>query len=262
MQVLIRSSAAAAALLAARLLADTVKSKPQAVLGLATGRTMEPVYAQLIAIAAQEKISFSEVTCFNLDEYVGVPSAHPLSYRSYMQQRLFEPLGISRSRTFLPDGMAADLAAEAAAYEEKILAAGGIDLQILGLGETGHIGFNEPLSSLRSRTRVKVLAPETFEQCKAGFTPEEAPRRAITMGVETILASKRCLLLAFGERKAAMLSRCVEGPLCAAVTASALQLHRNCIVIADEPAAQKLQSRSYCEWLYTNDPSWDAYRSL
>jgi glucosamine-6-phosphate deaminase len=247
----------------ARLIADTVKRKPDAVLGLATGRTPEQVYQRLCEMHRSESLDFSHVTTFNLDEYIGIPAAHPQSYRSTMQKALFDHINNKRERTFLPDGMASDLEAGCSAYEQAIERAGGIDLQLLGIGLNGHLAFNEPLSSLTSRTRTKSLTPETRQQNSSFFGgAEKVPSRAITMGVGTILESRWCVLLATGDSKAEILQRAIEGPVQSVITASALQMHRRCTVIVDEPAASKLQHREYYRWVFGNEPEWAPYRAI
>lgn len=237
--------------------------KPHAVLGLATGRTPEQVYQRLCDMHRSESLDFSQVTTFNLDEYIGIPASHPQSYRSTMQRALFDHVNIKQERTFLPDGMASDLDAACVAYEQAIANIGGIDLQLLGIGLNGHLAFNEPLSSLTSRTRTKSLTPETREQNSAFFGgADKVPSRAITMGVGTILESRWCILLATGDSKAHILQRAVEGPVQSLITASALQMHRRCTVIVDEPAATLLQHRDYYRWVFENEPEWEPYRPI
>jgi glucosamine-6-phosphate deaminase len=160
--------------------------------------------------------------------------------------------------------MAADLHAEAAHYEHLIREAGGIDLQLLGIGEAGHIGFNEPLSALMSRTREKALTPVTRQQNAAMFggDPNKVPKRALTMGVGTILDSRELLLLATGGAKASILAKAVEGPITAMISASAMQLHPNCKVIVDEEAARELKGREYYDWIFHNEPEWGEFRDL
>jgi len=261
MEVIIRPDAEAACRLAAQLLARQVRERPDSVLGLATGRTMEMLYRQLAVIHRDQNLDFSLVRTFNLDEYIGLPANHPGSYRSYMHRQLFSRINIDPRNTFLPDGTAKDLKAECAAYEARIRRAGGIDLQLLGIGASGHIGFNEPLSALSSRTRDKSLTPVTIAQNSPLFDrPEEMPRRAITMGIGTILEARRIVLVATGESKADILAKAVEGPITAMISASALQLHPACIVIADEPAAARLQGREYYQWIFANEPEWAPYR--
>ncbi|MEX0791522.1 MAG: glucosamine-6-phosphate deaminase, partial [Pirellulaceae bacterium] len=185
-------------------------------------------------------------TTFNLDEYVGLPPTHPQSYRYFMHENLFRHLNLDLRNTHVPDGRALDYETYGEQYERMIADAGGIDIQILGIGRDGHIAFNEPGSSLGSRTRLKTLAGETVRDNARFFGSEEqVPRLAITMGVGTILESRRCLLLAFGESKAEAIAATVEGPVTAQVTASALQLHRDVVVIVDEEAASQFRRREY-----------------
>lgn len=262
MEVIIRPTAEVAAKLMAALVADAIRANPHLVLGLATGRTMERVYALLVAQHAQNGLSFARITTFNLDEYIGLPPDDPHSYRFYMHEHLFDHVDISPKRTHLPLGTAIDLDAECASYERAISHAGGIDLQLLGIGHSGHIGFNEPLSAMRSRTRTKALSPTTLVQNAPDFgDPSQVPRRAITMGVGTILDSRRCLLLATGESKAGIIAKAVEGPVTAMISASALQLHPRCTVIVDDAAAAELSQREYYEWIYANEPEWESYRA-
>jgi glucosamine-6-phosphate deaminase len=261
MEVIIQPNKDAAALLAARIIADELRKNPYLVLGLATGRTMELLYESLVKEYVHNKLDFSLCRTFNLDEYVGIPADNPNSYFSYMNKHLFKKVNIDIRNTHLPNGMAADLDAECRNYEQLIVRHGGIDLQLLGLGRAGHIGFNEPLSALRSHTRVKALTPETLEQNAPLFADHtKIPRRAITMGVGTILNSKRSLMLVTGREKAEVLAKAVEGPITAMITASALQLHPRCTVVCDEDAASLLQGKDYYYWIFQNEPEWERYR--
>lgn len=261
MEVIIRPDASAAADLVARLLARELLVNPRLVLGLATGRTMESVYNRLVRMHREDGLDFSQCRTFNLDEYVGLAPDDPHSYRHYMNEHLFRRVEIDLANTHLPDGVAADLDAECAHYEQLIRGAGGVDLQLLGIGVAGHIGFNEPLSALHSRTRVKALAPATREQNSAIFgSVDHVPRRAITMGVGTILESRRCVLLATGAGKADILAKAVEGPITAMISATALQLHARCTVVVDEAAASKLQGADYYRWIFQNEPEWEGFR--
>jgi glucosamine-6-phosphate deaminase len=263
MEVIICPSAERANHLTAQLIADTVKAKPNAVLGMATGRTPEGVYARLAQLHKEAGLDFSGVTTFNLDEYIGIPVTHPQSFRACMERDLFSKVNIKKENTHLPDGMAADLDAECERYERAIAAAGGIDLQLLGIGLNGHLAFNEPLSSLASRTRTKALTPETRRQNSPAFgSLDEVPTRAMTMGVGTVLESRWAILLATGSSKAEIILKAVEGPMSAVVTASALQMHRRCTVIVDEPAAEWLQMKEYYRWVFANEPEWAPYRKL
>jgi glucosamine-6-phosphate deaminase len=261
MELIIQRDKEAAALLVARIVAHEIRAHPRTVLGLATGSTMEAVYQQLVRMHREERLDFSAVRTFNLDEYVGLAPEDPNSYRYFMNQHLFQQVNINLAHTHLPDGRAADLAAECRHYEKLIEQAGGIDLQLLGIGKSGHIGFNEPLSALKSRTREKALTPTTIKQNAPFFGGEDQiPRRALTMGVGTILDARRCILLATGEAKAEIIAQAVEGPITSMVTASALQLHPHATVIVDEAAAAKLKEREYYQWIFNNEPEWEEYR--
>lgn len=251
MKVLILDTAAQAEARAAHLLADHIRRNPQAVLGLATGGTMLPIYAELRRMHMEEGLSFAGTQSFNLDEYVGLAPDHPASYHHYMREVLFDHIDIDLSRTHLPRGDAADPAAEAHAYEARITAAGGIDVQLLGLGRNGHIGFNEPTSSLGSRTRIKTLTDSTHEANRPYFAEgEEMPRYALTMGIATILAARACILVATGAAKAQAAALMIEGPLAAACPASALQLHPQATVILDRAAAADLKLTSYYDLVH------------
>lgn len=262
MEVIIQPDAEAATALVARLIACDLRSNPHMVLGLATGGTMERVYRLLVRMHQEDGLDFSLCRTFNLDEYVGLAPTDPNSYRHYMEHHLFQHVNIDKRNTHLPNGLADDLDRECRAYEEAIARTGGIDLQLLGIGKTGHIGFNEPLSSLRSRTRVKALTPVTLEQNAQYFGGiEHMPRRAITMGVGTILDCRRCILLATGSSKAGILAKAVEGPITSMVSATAMQLHPRCTVVADEAAASQLQEAEYYRWVFGNEPEWEPYRA-
>ncbi len=222
---------------------------------------MELVYRHLVRLHEDEHLDFSLCSTFNLDEYVGLFPSDPNSYRHYMEHHLFRHVNLDPRNTHLPNGMAGDLEAECRQYEGLIQRFGGVDLQLLGIGKAGHIGFNEPLSALRSRTRVKALTPTTMKQNAIFFGGEERmPRRAITMGVGTIIEARRCLLLAIGESKAEVIAQAVEGPITSMVTASALQLHPRCTVVVDEEAAGKLREKDYYRWIFENEPEWEGYR--
>jgi glucosamine-6-phosphate deaminase len=262
MQIVIRPDEAAVHRLAASMIAARLRTKPDLVLGCATGRTMEGIYDRLVTLHQEEGLDFSAVRTFNLDEYVGLEATDPNSYHTYMRERLCERVNIDPANTHLPNGVAEDLAAEAARYEEAIRGAGGIDLQLLGLGRTGHIGFNEPLSALMSRTRDKTLTPETREQNADMFggDPADVPPRALTMGVGTILEAREVLLIATGARKAQILAKATEGPITAMISATALQLHPNCKAIVDEAAAEQLAGAEYYRWIFEHEPEWAPYR--
>ncbi len=262
MQVIIRPTAEEASWLVARLIANAVRDNPTITLGLATGTTMERLYAILSEIRAQEGLDFSRCHTFNLDEYVGLKAEDPHSYHHYMKKHLFNHVNIDSKNTHLPNGMATDLAAECRQYEDLIRQCEGIDLQLLGIGKDGHIGFNEPLSALSSRTRDKSLAPSTVADNARFFAnPADMPRRALTMGVGTILEARKLIMLATGESKAAVLEKAVEGPITSMVTASAIQLHANCTVVVDEAAAGRLQAKDYYRWIFENEPEWEKFRT-
>ena len=261
MEVIIQSSKDAAALLVARIVAHDLRANPHLVLGLATGKTMECVYRHLVRMHRDEKLDFSLCSTFNLDEYVGLFPSDPNSYRHYMDHHLFRHVNVDLRNTHLPNGLANDLDAECRQYEALIQRFGGIDLQLLGIGKAGHIGFNEPLSALRSRTRVKALTPTTLKQNASQFGGEDhVPRRAITMGVGTILECRRCLLLATGDTKAEVVAKAVEGPITSMISATTLQLHARCTVVVDEEAGSQLREKDYYRWIYENEPEWEQYR--
>jgi glucosamine-6-phosphate deaminase len=224
---------------------------------------MESVYARLVQMHRESGLDFSNCRTFNLDEYVGLPGSHRNSYRHYMNHNLFQNVNVDLRNTHLPNGAAADIEAECEHYEELIAQCGGIDLQLLGIGLAGHLGFNEPVSSLRSRTRIKVLSPVTCAQNAPLFEPpEEMPRRAITMGVGTILEARRCLLLATGEDKAEIVALAIEGPVTSMISASALQFHPHCTVVLDEAASSRLREADYYRWIFENEPQWRPYREI
>jgi len=231
---------------AAAVVAKFVRRRPSCVLGLATGSTPLGAYRELIRLHREAELDFSQTVTFNLDEYVGLAPTHPQSYHHFMQSNLFDHINIAPENTHVPDGLASDFEEYCERYEKMIVDAGGIDLQLLGIGSDGHIAFNEPGSSLGSRTRLKTLAPETIRDNARFFdSEEEVPRLAVTMGVGTILDSRRCVLMAYGDSKAEAVAAAVEGPVTAQITASALQLHRDVTVIVDEAAAAKLKRREY-----------------
>ena len=246
MRVIIEPDLEAVGRRAAGFVASLVRRRPQSVLGLATGSTVLGLYAELVRQHRDEGLDFSGVTTFNLDEYVGLGPTHPQSYRYFMQANLFDHLHLNPGQTHVPDGLALDFEAYCAQYERMIKDAGGIDLQVLGIGGDGHIAFNEPGSSLGSRTRLKTLTEETLRDNARFFgSLEQVPVLAVTMGVGTILESRQCLLVASGAHEAQAIRDAVEGPVTAQITASALQLHRDVIVVVDMEAARLLARRDY-----------------
>jgi glucosamine-6-phosphate deaminase len=256
-EVIITPSPGEASGRAAAIAAALIRARPRAILGLATGGTPLGFYAELAAMHARGEVDFSQVTTFNLDEYVGLGPGHPRSYAHFMREHFFSRINIDPSRIHIPDGLARDIPAHCEAYESAIREAGGIDLQLLGLGSDGHIGFNEPGSSLGSRTRLKTLTERTIQDNARFFaSPAEVPRHVITMGVGTILDARRCMVLAFGEQKAAAVAAMAEGPVTADAPASALQFHPGCKLLIDEAAAARLKRADYYRWVYDNKPDW------
>lgn len=226
---------------AARLVADRLRRKPNLVLGLATGSTPLGLYDALIAKHRNEGLDFSKVTTFNLDEYIGLPPSHDQSYHYFMQQSFFQHVNIDPRYIHVPDGMARDIEAQCEWYEQRIRDAGGIDLQILGIGANGHLAFNEPGSSLGSRTRIKTLTERTVRDNARFFASmDQVPRYAITMGIGTIMEARELLLLASGESKADAVKAAVEGPITAMCPASICQMHRRAYIFIDEGARSKL----------------------
>jgi glucosamine-6-phosphate deaminase len=251
-EVIILKNADAVAKLGAQHITELVNKKNNAVLGLATGSTPIAMYQGLIELYQQGQVSFRDVTTFNLDEYIGIDTDNPQSYCSFMNKQLFDAIDINKVNTYLPScAIDENPHAIGVAYEEAIAQSGGIDLQILGIGSNGHIGFNEPTSSLASRTRVKTLTKSTVRDNNHLFADGEfQPHLAMTMGIATILASRRTLLLATGEQKAGALQQAIEGPVSAICPASALQLHEHATFIIDEAAASHLAYTDYYHWVY------------
>ena len=250
MEVIIKESYAEVSQAAAHEVARVIEEKPSAVLGLATGSTPLGLYTELIRRYEQRKLDFSSVTTFNLDEYVGLPATHPQSYHFFMRQNLFDHINVAPENIHLPAGMPSDCRAFCREYEQEIASSGGIDLQILGIGSDGHIAFNEPGSSLASRTRVKTLARPTIEDNSRFFDrPEQVPEFAITMGVGTILEARKIILLATGENKAGPIAQAIEGPITSMCSASALQMHEHVLMIVDRAAASQLEQVAYYEWV-------------
>ncbi|MGB9664535.1 MAG: glucosamine-6-phosphate deaminase [Ignavibacteria bacterium] len=230
---------------AAKIVAARLRRKPNLVLGLATGSTPVGLYKELIRLHKEEGLDFSKVVTFNLDEYIGLPPHHDQSYRYFMDINLFNHINIDKRYIHVPNGMADDIEAHCEWYEEQIKKFGGIDLQILGIGANGHIAFNEPGSSLGSRTRIKTLTEQTVKDNARFFKSiDEVPRYAITMGIGTIMEAKEIILLANGKNKADAIKSAVEGPITAMCPASIIQMHRKAYVIVDKEAASKL-SRDY-----------------
>ncbi|NYF15745.1 glucosamine-6-phosphate deaminase [Microbacterium sp. AK009] len=252
-EIVIVDSADAAGALVAGEIVRLIGENPRAVLGLATGSTPLPVYRALREQSAG--IDLSGVRGFALDEYVGIAPDHPESYASVIHREVVDPLGLDPALVHVPDGDPARIAVSGEQYERAIDAAGGVDLQILGIGTDGHLGFNEPGSSFASRTRVKTLTAQT-RQDNARFFPslDDVPRHCITQGLGTILRARHLVLLAFGEGKAAAVAGAVEGPLTASLPASAIQLHPHATVVVDEEAASQLRMADYYRYAWENKP--------
>jgi glucosamine-6-phosphate deaminase len=257
MEVIIKPDPPAVSKEAAGIFRQQLAAKPHSVLGLGTGGTPLGLYRQLVAMHREGQIDFSHVTTFNLDEYVGLGPNHPQSYRFYMWEHFFRSVNVDLQRTHVPDGLALNVPEHCERYEDAIREAGGIDLQLLGIGVDAHIGFNEPGSALGSRTRIKTLTPQTIADNARFFGSEQAvPHHVITMGIGTILDARHCLVLATGKNKADAVAAMVEGSLTAMVPASALQFHRKCTLIVDEEAAAKLAKCDYYRWVYDHKPEW------
>ena len=260
MEIIVLPDAAEVGRVAALKIAQVVERRPDAVLGLATGSSPTDIYASLARRVAAGELDFSRASGFALDEYVGIPLEHPESYASVIRRDVVEPLGMDPARVRVPDGRAADVEAAAEEYDAAIAAAGGIDVQILGIGANGHIGFNEPTSSFASRTRIKTLAPQTRADNARFFDdPDQVPTHCLTQGLGTILDAHEVVLVAQGERKAAAVAGMVEGPLSAMCPGSALQLHRHATIVVDEAAASRLTLVDYYRHTYENKPAWQRF---
>ena len=256
MEVVPLTTAAEVGAVAADAIEALVRARPAAVLGLATGSSPLPTYQELIRRhRAGAGPSYDGVRCFTLDEYVGLPAGHPETYRETIFRELTDGLDIARERVASPD--AADPEHAGPRYEEAILAAGGVDLQVLGIGADGHLAFNEPGSSLASATRMKTLTDQTRRDNARFFgSVDDVPRHVLTQGLGTILRARHLLLVATGAGKAAAIAAAVEGPVSASCPASVLQLHPHATVLLDEPAAAVLTRRDYYREVYAGKPSW------
>jgi glucosamine-6-phosphate deaminase len=253
-EVVILDDESAAAGLAANAVLDLVRRKPATVLGLATGSTPLGIWLALAARGAD----LSNVRGFALDEYVGLPDGHPQSYRSVITREVVEPLGLDPDRVMVP-GHLGPIETAGDDYERAIRAAGGVDLQVLGIGTDGHIGFNEPGSSFESLTRVKTLTRQTREDNARFFdSVDEVPVNCITQGLGTIRRAKHLVLLAFGEAKAKAIAAAVEGPVTASAPGSAIQLHPHVTVLVDGGAASELANVEYYRYAWANKPEWES----
>ncbi|SHF59688.1 glucosamine-6-phosphate deaminase [Geodermatophilus nigrescens] len=257
MEVIVLPGPDDVARVAADVVADVVRRRPDAVLGVATGSSPVGVYAELARRVTAGDLDLSGVTAFALDEYVGLPDGHPESYAAVVARDVTGPLRLDPARVHVPDGRAADLEAAAEAYERAIADAGGIDVQLLGIGANGHVGFNEPTSSFGSRTRIKTLTARTrADNARFFASPEEVPLHCLTQGLGTILEARRLLLVAQGEAKADAVAAAVEGPLTSMCPGSALQLHPRATVVVDEAAAAGLTLLGHYREVYAAKPAW------
>ena len=253
MEVIIQPSHQLAAI-ASEIIRDALLKKPNLVLGLATGSTPIGLYKALVRMHKEDGLDFSKVTTFNLDEYVDIPREHPQSYHTFMAKHFFDHVNISVENQHIPQSSAENHETFCARYEETIERVGGIDIQVLGIGTDGHIGFNEVGSSLASRTRIVTLTESTLvaNAIHFGDNVYAVPEMAITMGIGTIMQAKQCLLLACGTSKSEAVARAIEGPITAMVPASVLQMHPNTVVLIDEAAASGLKEVVYYKRSYKN----------
>ena len=261
MEVVIVDTPRAAALVAADAVTSLLAERPEAVLGLATGSSPLPTYRELVARYEAGALSFAGVTAFLLDEYVGLADDHPQRYRRFIEREFTSLVDLPTGALHGPDGSSSSVAGAGPRYEALIHEAGGIDLQILGIGGDGHIGFNEPSSSLASRTRIKTLTGATRAANARFFggDVEAVPRHVLTQGIGTILDARHLVLIATGAAKAAPIARAVEGPVTAMLPASALQWHPHVTVIVDEPAAAALTYADYYRETLANKPGWQRH---
>lgn len=263
MQVVIVDTPEEVGRLAAAKISHLVRNRPDAVLGLATGSSPLAIYAELTRQVDEKGLDCGAVRAFALDEYVGLPAGHPESYRAVLDRDVVAPLRMDPANVHVPDGAAADLAAACADYEARIAAIGPVDLQILGIGANGHIGFNEPTSSFASRTRIKTLAPKTRAD-NARFFPsaDDVPMHCLTQGLGTILDARTLVLVAQGEGKADAVAQMVEGPLSSMCPGSALQLHADANVFVDVAAASRLRLADYYRYTFAHRPPWQRFEEF
>ena len=254
MEIIIQPSNHHIATIAAEKVCDALKKKPNLVLGLATGSTPIALYKILVQKHKNGELDFSQVTTFNLDEYIGIPCHHPQSYHTFMAKHFFDHVNIPQANQHIPLNSMGDFESYCEKYEKQIKDSGGIDIQILGIGTDGHIGFNESGSSLSSRTRPVTLSDSTLKANAIHFNSDKhaVPEMAITMGVGTIMEAKQCILLASGKSKSVAIVNAVEGPITSSVPASVLQMHPNTCIIIDEDAASELKEIEYYKRCYEN----------
>ena len=258
MEIVITGSAREAAIIAADAFERLLSGTDGPVIGLATGRSPIPTYQELITRYRDRRVSFAGTRAFLLDEYVGLGAEDLRSCRSIIQRELLDHVDIPAGALVVPECATADLDRAGETYERRIVEAGGIDLQVLGIGRNGHIGFNEPPTSLASRTRLTTLAATTRNDNARSFgdEPDLVPRQGITQGIGTILEARHVVLIATGEAKSAPIARAVEGPVSAMLPASALQLHPHTTVIIDEAAGRQLEHADYYREAFRNKPAW------
>lgn len=257
MEIVILPDSNAIGAVAADAVEALLRRRPDAVLGLATGSSPLPVYDELARRQTGQGLDLSQASGFALDEYVGLEPGHPQSYREVIRREFSNRVDIDSARVHSPDGAAADPAGACREYEAAIADAGGIDLQLLGVGTDGHIGFNEPGSSLASRTRIKTLTEQTRKDNARFFgAPDEVPGHVLTQGLGTIMDARHVILIAFGGQKAQAVHDFVEGPVAAICPASVLQLHPHATILIDEAAASGLKLADYYRYTYENKPVW------
>ena len=257
MEILIRDTPEEGARVASRLVRKILSIRSNPVLGLATGGTPLRLYREMIRMYQAGELSFQDCTSFNLDEYVGLPPEDERSYHHYMRTHLFDQVDMDPDHIHLPNGCAGDLRQACRDYEQKIKESGGIDLQVLGIGANGHIGFNEPTGSLASRTWVKILSEQTMRDNAVYFDrPEDVLRHVVTIGIATVMETRYCLLLANGAKKADAVRNMIEGPVSASCPASILQMQRRVTIVLDEEAAYLLTFKDHYKWVEQNKLDW------
>lgn len=256
-EVVVLDTETEAGIVAAASIRALISRKPDAVLGLATGSTPLSLYSALAGSLRTDPLDVSRVRGFALDEYVGLPADHPESYRAVITRDAVEPLGLVPGNIRVPNGDLATLQTAGADYEAAIRAAGGVDVQILGIGRTGHVGFNEPGSSFASLTRVKTLTQKTrIDNARFFASPDDVPIHCITQGLGTIRRARHLILLAFGAQKAEAVAAAVEGPVSSSSPGSVIQLHPHVTVLVDEAAAAGLANLDYYRYAFANKPAW------
>jgi glucosamine-6-phosphate deaminase len=261
MEIVILRDADAVADYSADAIAWAIRGRSEPVLGLATGSSPLGTYASLRRLVANQELDLATAWGFALDEYVGILADHPQSYAAVIRTEVVEPLGMDPARVRVPDGRAADLPTACAAYESAIRAVGGIDVQLLGVGANGHIGFNEPTSSFASRTRIKTLTERTRADNARFFEhPDQVPTHCLTQGLGTIMEARHVVLVAQGAAKATAVAAVVEGPVSARWPGSILQHHPHATVVIDEEAAGRLELADYYRFVHANKPDWQRYR--